>query len=64
MLYVKNNPDELWWCNSHQRRATYIDELGWHHCDPKLPGIMIPCQCVNLTGIAEIEDDSPTTPRG
>lgn len=46
--------DELWWCNTHQRRAAHIDSWGKHKCDPHLPGIMIPCNCVNLTGIAEI----------
>jgi len=49
--------DELWWCNSHNRKATYVDEIGQHRCDPKLGGRMIPCMVVNLTGIADIVDD-------
>lgn len=54
----------LWWCNTHRRRATHkylkfrygrmISEE--HCCAPKQPGIMMPCECVNLTGIAEIEE--------
>lgn len=39
----------LFWCNTHQRRA-----IGLSGCDPRLGGIMMPCQCVELTGIAEI----------
>ena len=38
---------EFWWCNSHQRRATHVRERDQYHCcDPKLGGIMIPCECV------------------
>lgn len=54
--------DEIWWCNSHQRRAEYImvnieNPLKQQHCcNPKLGGIMLPCSCVNLTGMVEIED--------
>lgn len=66
-----SNLSELWWCNSHQRRATYVlikkyDYQIWlpdgpretidHCCDPKLGGILLPCSCVNLTGIVEIEE--------
>src|SRR5580693_7483600 len=50
--------DQLWWCNSHQRRATARRLSGYWEgevcCAPNLGGIMIPCRCVNLTGIAEI----------
>ena len=62
------SPNELWWCNVHQRRAEYIKIKSQHirddthqididHCcDPKLGGIMIPCKCLNLTGEVEIEN--------
>lgn len=59
-IYVKDTSGEVWWCNAHQRPATHIGRKpGFaidrkHHCDPQLGGIMIPCDCVNLTGIAEI----------
>ncbi len=58
MEYEKNAAAELWWCNSHGRKATHVDEDGRHRCDPKLGGIMLPCMAVNLTGIAEIVDDA------
>lgn len=52
---------EIWWCNTHQRKADSIYERGVfkgeHRCSPKLGGIMIPCECVELTGIAEIVDE-------
>jgi hypothetical protein len=55
---------ELWWCNTHKRRAThicvrhtakgeFIDRK--HECTGG--GIMLPCQCVNLTGLVEFKDD-------
>ena len=40
----------LFWCNSHQRKATHINM--YNHtmvCDPKLGGIMLPCSVVDLT---------------
>lgn len=58
---------QFWWCNVHQRQAThfeYFNDDGGRvasfrvTCDPKFGGIMIPCQCVNLTGIAEITEDA------
>lgn len=49
---------DVWWCNTHQRKAEAIYtkgiSAGDHCCAPNLGGIMMPCQCVNLTGIAEI----------
>lgn len=45
--------DELWWCNSHQRRATH-KRGDYHCCDPALGGILLPCSCVNLTDQAEV----------
>jgi hypothetical protein len=39
----------LWWCKSHRREATHVwtDENGNRRicCDPKLGGIMLPCNC-------------------
>lgn len=54
--YAPGDQGELWWCNSHQRRATYVFNRKDHCCAPGLGGIMIPCHAVNLTGIAELED--------
>lgn len=45
--------ENLFWCNSHQRRATHISH-GEPCCDPRLGGILLPCRCVLLNGIAEI----------
>lgn len=47
---------ELWWCNSHQRRATHLIDGDRRVCDPDLGGILLPCRCVNLTGIAELDE--------
>lgn len=60
----------LFWCNTHRRQATHIHRKTYgrtveirHVCDPRLGGIMIPCQCVDLTGIAEItKTDSDLPP--
>lgn len=41
----------LFWCNSHQRQCL---KSG---CDPRLPGILLPCRVVDLTGIAEIDSE-------
>lgn len=35
-----------WWCNSHQREATHIDQIGRRCCDPDLAGILLPCSVV------------------
>lgn len=60
----------LWWCNTHRREATHIHRKTYgdtveirHCCDPKLGGIMIPCLCVDLTGIAEITKTDSDLPR-
>lgn len=58
MRYSRNDTDELWWCNSHQRQAEYIRsnrQSKTRCCDPKLGGILLPCNAVNLTGIVEID---------
>lgn len=39
-------PDGMWWCNSHQREATHVDEHGEHECDANLGGITLPCRVV------------------
>lgn len=60
-MYKPDESGELWWCNSHARRATflttrYVDSPNnWMHvCDPKLGGILLPCQTVNLTKEVEL----------
>ena len=44
----------IYWCNAHQRRATGIDTRGKPCCDPKLGGILLPCDVVDLTHEAEV----------
>ena len=39
------------WCNTHERHCSP------NGCDPRLGGITMPCQVVDLTGIAIIEED-------
>lgn len=59
LTYIKYDGKQLWWCNSHQRKAEYlkVSILDVEHCcDPKLGGNLLPCRCVNLTGMVEIED--------
>lgn len=51
----------LIWCNTHNRKATHLrEEIGPDRgkpcCDPKLGGIMMPCACVDLTGLVEIDE--------
>lgn len=46
---------ELFWCNSHERPATVV-ENGKRRCDPTLGGILLPCFVVDLTGQAELVD--------
>lgn len=54
---VRVDPDELWWCNPHNRWASHVRVRDqWHHCGPGLGGIMIPCSCVNLTDLVEVVD--------
>lgn len=58
--YIKNN-DGVWWCNSHQRKAEYISlKEGYlihneHCCNPRLGGILLPCNCIEITNLVEIE---------
>ncbi len=57
--YVLDTSGRWWWCNSHQRDATYVLHRPTmeptHVCNPKLGGIMLPCRCVDLTD--ELERD-------
>ena len=60
-IYTEVSPAEFWYCNSHQRQATHI-LTRWpgdakHCCKPGLGGVMIPCECVNLTDVAEMVSD-------
>lgn len=53
----ESNPKtSIYWCNSHQRKATHIDKNGRHKCDPTLGGITLPCFVVVLNDVA-LEDD-------
>ncbi len=36
------------WCRAHRREATHTDKDGRRQCDPKLGGIMIPCDVFYL----------------
>jgi hypothetical protein len=53
--YVLAPPDVYWHCKSHNRRATHLlvreGQNDVHHCDPRLGGIMLPCQCELLNFI-------------
>lgn len=66
--YSLDTSSELWWCNSHCRIASHIlkNATGVRHvCDPLLAGTLLPCVCVNLTGLVEIiEDTSHEHPQG
>lgn len=54
-ISIRVDPDELWWCNSHQRWASHVRVRDqWHHCALGLGGVMIPCRCVNLTDLVEV----------
>lgn len=53
--------DNIWWCNTHRRRATATDQYGRYCCDPRLDGILLPCSAggvVNLTGMVEIVEEA------
>lgn len=54
---IKDDSGELWWCNSHGRRATHINRFGDHCCAPGQGGILLPCMAVNLTGLVEITEE-------
>lgn len=49
---------QLWWCNSHRRRAThrFLNSSGYGHecCAPGQSGILLPCCCVELTDEVEL----------
>lgn len=45
-----------WWCNSHGRETTYINEYGNRCCDPRLGGILLPCSVIKKDWTA-IEHD-------
>ena len=36
--------DEVWWCNTHKRRATAINRHGKHCCASGQAGILLPCE--------------------
>lgn len=42
------------WCNTHDRRPLGLDSKGRPVCLGS--GITLPCDIIDLTGIAEIED--------
>lgn len=54
--YELNRSDELWWCNSHNRQATYLFTKTINGvlnrqepcCDPKSSGLLITCSCVKI----------------
>lgn len=62
--YLRLPDDELWWCNTHRRRALEYCERSSPSFFERSPccgnsykgGIMLPCDCVNLTHICEIEE--------
>ena len=55
--YELGNPNEYWWCNSHNRRATHILNDAYHVCKPGQSGILLSCMAVNITDTLEVEDD-------
>lgn len=64
VVYRVNSPEEVQWCNTHERRALYLQEKSDGEIRPCCglgePGILMPCFCVRLNGICEIvvEPDS------
>lgn len=47
-VYKPNESNERWWCETHQRPATYLLRRSFGDipcCDPALGGILIPCVC-------------------
>lgn len=57
--FIPEDDGRLFWCNMHQRRATHtfgfpVNEFSVC-CNPSLPGIMMPCSCVELTDQVEID---------
>lgn len=42
-----------WWCRIHKREADHLMLTPYQkrvHCDPKLGGIMLPCECERVDG--------------
>jgi hypothetical protein len=56
---ILKQSDGIWWCNSHQREATWIGPRG-RECDPKLGGIMLPCRVIFAPVRIENLPNSPT----
>jgi len=46
MCGVSGEPNPVWRGIPHQREATHVTERGERKCDPKLGGILAPCQVV------------------
>ena len=49
MSLPESDDKTIWWCNSHNRIATHLDDKSRHCCNPNLGGILIPCRCVELS---------------
>jgi hypothetical protein len=52
VVTYREDLSERWWCTTHKRIATYVwTSTGQRHrglmrcCNPKLGGILLPCQC-------------------
>lgn len=62
-VYILNSPEEVIWCNSHNRRARYLFHKPNGEirpcCGPGQSGITLPCFCVRLNGIAELVETDP-----
>jgi len=55
-LSCKSRANQLWWCNSHQRKANYKQGSKFI-CDPGFGGITLPCFPVDLTGQVELVEE-------
>ena len=51
----------IFWCNAHQREATYRSKYNKICCDPKLGGILLACQVVFLEDCEVIETTQKPT---
>lgn len=40
---MSDEQPHFWWCKTHQREARHFDEKRGWICDPKLGGILMPC---------------------
>lgn len=60
-VYSVNNDGKKWWCNSHNRFATYLcySDIDTCRvcCEPGQSGVMIPCFVVEITNELEIWDN-------